>query len=388
MEQITLDLDQVKEEIKEELKKAANSFIFIGYRLRQILDSGAYRQDGYDDIYDFAKKEFGMGQSAASRFMAINEKYSVGGYGPTLLPEYEAYGSSKLSEMLTLSGEDTKMISSDMPVAQIREVKSFVRQDGSMEGQQSFSAGSDRKALYEELFRDIPEKLAYIRENVTEGKELCEILNPSGSRVFKYRTTMLVMHGPQQGVNIRDFGKTPETFSWEDILLILKTLFSEEDINKMISANATSHISQDRDITLAEPESEKEGQQEEKEEEISKNSHEKEEKVQQDTEEMPEESKQEPAEAPEPEEKEAAVEKIDPEDTEIVDQGIQKPSGTHWEKRKQEEAIQSHKRTITSDLSLMQGALEMEDWEKVQNLAESIRWAAREIRDLKGDFEG
>ena len=29
-----------------------------------------------------------------------------------------------------------------------------------------------------------------------------------------------------------------------------------------------------------------------------------------------------------------------------------------------------------------------EDWERVQNLAESIRWAAREIRDLKGDFEG
>lgn len=385
MEQITLDLGQVKEEIKEELKKAANSFIFIGYRLRQILDSGAYRQDGYDDIYDFAKKEFGMGQSAVSRFMAINEKYSVGGYGPTLLPEYEAYGSSKLSEMLTLSGEDTKMISSDMPVSQIREVKSFVRQDGSTDGQQSFTAGTDRKALYADLFKDIPEKLKYIWENVTEGKELCEILNPSGSRVFKYRTTMLVMHGPQQGVNIREFGKTPETFSWEDILLILKTLFSEEDINKMISDNATSHISQDREGTLTEPESKKEGQQEEKEEEISKNRHEKEEKGQQDAGEALEESKQEAAEAPEPEEKEAAVEKIAPEDTEIVQE---EKKGTNWERRKQEEAIQSHKRSVVSNMDDMQRALEREDWERVQNLAESIRWAAREIRDLKGDFEG
>ena len=385
MEQITLDLGQVKEEIKEELKKAANSFVFIGYRLRQILDSGAYRQDGYDDIYDFAKQEFGMGQSAVSRFMAINEKYSVGGYGPTLLPEYEAYGSSKLSEMLTLSGEDTKMISSDMPVAQIREVKSFVRQDGSMDGQQSFTAGSDRKALYTELFKDIPEKLKYIWENLTEGKELCEILNPSGSRVFKYRTTMLVMHGPQQGVNIRDFGRTPETFSWEDVLLILKTLFSEADINKMISDHATSHISQDREGTLAEPESKKEGQQEEKEEEISKNRHEKEEKGQQDAGEALEESKQEPAEAPEPEEKEAAVEKIAPEDTEIVQE---EKKGTNWERRKQEEAIQSHKRSVVSNMDDMQRALEREDWERVQNLAESIRWAAREIRDLKGDFEG
>ena len=374
MEQITLDLGQVKEEIKEELKKAANSFIFIGYRLRQILDSGAYRQDGYVDIYDFAKQEFGMGQSAVSRFMAINEKYSVGGYGPTLLPEYEAYGSSKLSEMLTLSREDTKMISSDMPVAQIREVKSFVRQDGSMDGQQSFTVGSDRKALYTELFKDIPEKLKYIWENVTEGKELCEILNPSGSRVFKHRTTMLVMHGPEQGVNIREFGKTPETFSWEDILLILKILFSEEDIDKMIFDHATSHISQDREGTLTEPESKKEGQQEEKEEEISKNRHEKEEKGQQDA-----------GEAPEPEGGEAAVEKIAPEDTEIVDQGAKK--GTNWERRKQEEAIQSHKRSIASNLDSIKRELEWENWERVQTLAESIRWAAREIRDLKGDFE-
>ena len=388
MEQITLDLGQVKEEIKEELKKAANSFVFIGYRLRQILDSGAYRQDGYEDIYDFAKQEFGMGQSAVSRFMAINEKYSVGGYGPTLLPEYEAYGSSKLSEMLTLSGEDTKMISSDMPVSQIREVKSFVRQDGSMDGQQSFTAGADRKALYMELFKEIPEKLKYIWENVTEGKELCEILNPSGSRVFKYRTTMLVMHGTELGVNVRIFGSAPEKITWQDVLSEIETLFSEEDINKMLSANATSHISRDREGTLAEPELKEEGQQEEKEEEISKNSHEKEEKRQQDTGEAPEESVQTPAEDPEPEKKEAAVEKIAPEDAEIVDQGIQKPSGTHWEKRKQEEVIQVHKRSIASNLDAIQRELEMENWERVQNLAESIRWAAREIRDLKGDFEG
>lgn len=385
MEQITLDLGQVKEEIKEELKKAANSFIFIGYRLRQILDSGAYRQDGYEDIYAFARQEFGMGQSAVSRFMAINEKYSVGGYGPTLLPEYEDYGSSKLSEMLTLSGEDTKMISSDMPVSQIREVKSFVRQDGSMDGQQSFADGSDRKALYTELFKGIPEKLKYIWETVTEGKELCEILNPSGSRVFKHRTAMLVMHGPEQGVNIRVFGAAPEKIAWNDVLTELESLFSEEDINKMISDHATSHISQNTEVTLAEPESKKEGQQEEKEEEISKNSQTEAESRQQGTEEAPEENKQEPVEAPEPEKKEAAVEKIAPEDAEIVDQGAKK--GTNWERRKQEEAIQSHKRSIASNLDSIKRELEWENWERVQTLAESIRWAAREIRDLKGDFE-
>ena len=50
--------------------------------------------------------------------------------------------------------------------------------------------------------------------------------------------------------------------------------------------------------------------------------------------------------------------------------------------------IQVHKRSIASNLDAIQKELEWENWERVQNLAESIRWAAREIRDLKGDFEG
>ena len=88
----------------------------------------------------------------------------------------------------------------------------------------------------------------------------------------------------------------------------------------------------------------------------------------------------------EEEEMAAAVEKIAPEDTKIVDQEEKK--GTNWEQRKQEEVIQVHKRSIASNLDAIQKELEWENWERVQNLAESIRWAAREIRDLKGDFEG
>lgn len=49
MEQMELNLQQAKQEIREEMAKTAQSFIVIGYRLRQILDSGAYIQDGYND---------------------------------------------------------------------------------------------------------------------------------------------------------------------------------------------------------------------------------------------------------------------------------------------------------------------------------------------------
>ena len=74
MEQLTLNISTVKQEIRERLNRAAQDFVFIGYRLRQINDTGAYAKEGYADIYAFAKAEFGLVVSSVSRFMAINKK--------------------------------------------------------------------------------------------------------------------------------------------------------------------------------------------------------------------------------------------------------------------------------------------------------------------------
>lgn len=78
--------NQWNDEIKERLKRTASDFVAIGFRLRQIRDSGMY--DGAADLYEFAQREYGLGQSAVSRFMAINEKYSEGGYGLRLKEEW------------------------------------------------------------------------------------------------------------------------------------------------------------------------------------------------------------------------------------------------------------------------------------------------------------
>lgn len=154
MEQIELNLQQAKQEIREEMAKTAQSFIVIGYRLRQILDSGAYIQDGYNDFNEFAKKEFGLSQSGTSRFISINKNYSENGYGPMLREEYRKYSCSQLTEMLSLTDDDRTMISSEMPVAQIREVKDFVRTEEKMEGQTSlFEQSVDTRLLYLEMFQ-------------------------------------------------------------------------------------------------------------------------------------------------------------------------------------------------------------------------------------------
>ena len=90
-----------KEDIRRKLQETAQNFVYIGYRLRQIRDSGML--DGCEDIFAFAQKEYGLGKSTVSRFIAINERFSEGGCSLELRREYQAIGSSKLSEMLALT---------------------------------------------------------------------------------------------------------------------------------------------------------------------------------------------------------------------------------------------------------------------------------------------
>lgn len=126
--QITMDQwMQWKEEIREKLAETAGNFVYIGYRLKQIRDSGMY--DGAADIFGFAEKEYGLGKSTVSRFIAINEKYSEGGNSLELKEEFRNYSSSKLAEMLTLPDSEIELITEKTTIREIREFKSFIAQE-------------------------------------------------------------------------------------------------------------------------------------------------------------------------------------------------------------------------------------------------------------------
>lgn len=116
-----------KEDIRQKLQETAGNFVHIGYRLKQIRDSGMY--DGAEDIFEFAQKEYGLSKSTVSRFIAINEKFSEGGNSLELREEYRNIGSSKLSEMLTLPDADCMLITERTTVREIRELKEFNRQE-------------------------------------------------------------------------------------------------------------------------------------------------------------------------------------------------------------------------------------------------------------------
>lgn len=109
--------------IKVEIKSSADSFVSIGYWLKEIKSRKLYRETGHKDIYEFATAQFGFSKSTASRFMNINDRFSIDGNSPELESRYEEFSSSQLSEMLTLSDSQIEQVSAETTVKEIRAMK-------------------------------------------------------------------------------------------------------------------------------------------------------------------------------------------------------------------------------------------------------------------------
>ena len=181
---------------------------------------------GYTNIYDFAERELSLNATAVSRFMAINKKYSVDGYGPELREQFKGYGSSKLSEMLTMSEEDCAVIASDTPVKQIREYKNFLKEEPKENpDQMDFweESGEPEKedglqALLKDYFSQEMGVLRRILDDTATPEILQEQMNPTGVHNIRYKTAFLMLQDMQHGVMYREFGAQPLKLTWEELL--------------------------------------------------------------------------------------------------------------------------------------------------------------------------
>lgn len=211
--QITLnEYISIKEDIKRRLNHLAESFVAIGYRLKQIRDTEAYRQDGYNTIYEFAEKELGLTKSPTSRFMAINDKYSVGGNSLELREEFIGLGKSRLSEMLTMDPEDYVLITAQTSIKDIREIKRMEK-----------AAGEN------EVLTKFQEVLRKEYASPDRRKELIEIANakciddikaaviPEGYRLMK--KGVLVIKFEDEKITVRTMGVSGvQELTWSEIL--------------------------------------------------------------------------------------------------------------------------------------------------------------------------
>ena len=368
MEQIELNLQQAKQEIREEMAKTAQSFIVIGYRLRQILDSGAYIQDGYNDFNEFAKKEFGLSQSGTSRFISINKNYSENGYGPVLREEYRGYSCSQLTEMLSLSEDDRELVTEDMPVAQIREVKEFVREENKLAGQTSlFAETIDARALYLEMFKGKAKELRHLLEDDVDEKEVCETINPAGSKVFRYKTVMVIM---AEQVTIRIFGGNQEKITYMDLLNDVRQNLTLADAQEKDSGhNQSSHDEEKHQ--KADPVIKKEPEPVEKPKNVDSTLSEGQSERATDT---------EPEHAAGDEDNQISEEKPD-QQAEAPVQQVEKVEGEVVEEKPalDQNTMRGYKAAMSSQIRQLEHYLETENWQGMKKVAEDIVWRTGKI---------
>ena len=117
-----MEYQDLKSGIRNHLNDAAEDFFIVGYFLRQISENALFTEDGYKNIWEFAKGEYDLSTSSASRFMAINARFSIDG-GEHMAEKYIGMGVSKLQEMLGLPDEELEKVTKETTVREIRALK-------------------------------------------------------------------------------------------------------------------------------------------------------------------------------------------------------------------------------------------------------------------------
>ena len=119
----TMTIETAGRIIKSDMTNVARSCVSVGFHLKAIRDRELFRDAGYDTLWDYAADQFGISKSSASRYMEINDRFSIGGNTPMLQKEYKDFSKSQLQEMISLSPEQARKVTAKTTVKQILEMK-------------------------------------------------------------------------------------------------------------------------------------------------------------------------------------------------------------------------------------------------------------------------
>lgn len=211
-----------KEEIRKKLKETAEDFVYIGYQLKQVKANREYEQDGYKDVLEFARKEYGLHKDDTYRFIRINDKYSRGGNSMELDERFRGIAQTKLSEMLSLPDKDLELVTPETNREDIRELKRFNSQKPEEAPEEK---GNDLQNIILEFFRPaagrpagparqvLLDLLAVVEGKskdpvLTQEEQIQELLNPKGNGVFRAGWYMVFMYDASQGMKYKIFGKS------------------------------------------------------------------------------------------------------------------------------------------------------------------------------------
>lgn len=120
-----ISLEDAKTFIKTNIATAARSFIAIGFYLKCVKDRELFKEEEYESVWDFAKAEYGISKSTASRYMSMNDRFSENGNSPSIREEYKAFGKSQLQEMLSLEEDQLDQVNPTDRVGDIRNLRKY-----------------------------------------------------------------------------------------------------------------------------------------------------------------------------------------------------------------------------------------------------------------------
>ncbi len=213
------------------LLNTANNFVRIGYLLKYARDTEILKESGHDSLVDFAKAEYGLDKTQVSRFIAINDRFSRGGYGDALEDRYAGFGYAKLSIMLTLPEEITEELSPEMTKSEITELKKEVEEELKITDVEVLLEGKEEQAaelegfalIIREMVKSYPKIYGKLHKDIVSGNKLAIIadLAPNGKDLYTVRisgvgkfTVTIEEHSGFSVVNIRTLEKT--THCWEE----------------------------------------------------------------------------------------------------------------------------------------------------------------------------
>ena len=247
----------LKGQLEAELRGAAAGFVRIGFLLRKIEETKGYENDGSKSLAEWAKDNYGLSATAVSRFMKINERYSIDGYSNQLRAEYANYGSAKLSEMLALTDSDLEMVSPDMKRDDIREIRKFSKEMAQKQEDERFDGVDEHISSETDISKLETDNE---QQRINEPKDPChawivdffwrngeildelfgssfdiesdvekmkEIVNPSGSRVF--RSGMIMVSMLDNRIMVKDGFKAPAPMSWRGFFEIVKGIYENAE---------------------------------------------------------------------------------------------------------------------------------------------------------------
>ncbi|MBQ6229732.1 MAG: hypothetical protein IJJ74_01265 [Eubacterium sp.] len=256
------DYNSFKENLDRELMSEAESFVKVGYMLKVARDTNILTESGYKSVFEFAKAEYGLDTTMVSRYIGINDTYSVNGYSEMLEDKYKGFGYAKLSEMLTLPPAIVEELAPDMTREEIRTIKKEYQEEQQIsdievaieaasiryETQEAEKTGSiiesseyepvnNMQRLIYDFFKDPEhaEEYAWLTSEEDQSiKELYEAIAPAGSRTIIGRIPgqgkmQLTIKEPEQKLAVISYrsGET-EYYMWDDLAEYLNRLLSGE----------------------------------------------------------------------------------------------------------------------------------------------------------------